>query len=445
MLRHSFALRVAGLAAALVVVVCALGFGWGYMRVEGALLTQLDAAIASDAQDLLSDYQTEGPGGLVAGVVDATRRHGALVMLQTAQGTTIAGNIAGAPLGLRGFDTVHVPDGRDLRALGAGLPNGLSLIVAADMAPIRRSAAALTSVLPLAGVVAALAALVLGFVVARRLELRLRAVSDAASAVIAGDLTRRLPESGTGDEFDRLSGTINAVLARVESLVEGLQATTTSIAHDLRSPLFRLRQALESALARPREGEADTQTLEASLVELDSVISTFSALLRIARAEAGLRGAGFMAVDVSDLVGRVCETYAAVAEECGQSLVAEIAPGLTLRADPDLLRQMLANLIENALTHGGAAVAVRVALRQMGEGGVVLIVTDNGPGIPTAEHGRVLQRFHRLDGSRNTPGTGLGLALVAAVAKLHAARLELGDASTGLRVTVTFLATTTAG
>ncbi len=441
-MKRSFALRVAALAAGLVVIVCGLGFFWGYLRVEGALQEQLDAAIASDAQDLLSEYEAAGPAGLVASVTEATRRHGMQVRLQTADGENVVGNITGAPVGMIGFDTLHLPDGRDVRALGAGLPGGLNLIVAADLQPLRRSAAALTSALPLAGAVAAAAALVLGFLVARRLEKRLRAVSDAAGAVANGDLSRRLPETGTGDEFDRLSATTNTVLARVESLVEGLQATTTSIAHDLRSPLFRLRQSLEAALARPREAERDAATLETALGELDSVLATFSALLRIARAEAGLAGAGFVETDLSALVGLVAETYEAVAEEAGQSLRAEIAPGLLVRGDPDLLRQALANLIENAMTHGGPGVAVRVTLGPgSGSGpglGPVLAVADDGPGVPPAEYGKVLQRFYRLDGSRNTPGTGLGLALVAAVARLHGARLELGDAGPGLLVTLTF-------
>ena len=433
-LRRSFALRVAALAAALVVLVCGGGFFWGYLRVAGALQDQLDTVIASDAQDLLAEYETDGPAGLVAAVTDAARRHGIQVRLQTAHGDRIAGNIQGVPIGLVGFDTLHLPDGRDVRALGAVLPGGIGLIVAADLQPLRRSAAALTGSLPLAGAVAAAAALVLGFVAARRLEQRLRAVSDAAGAVANGDLSRRLPESGTGDEFDRLSATTNIVLARVETLVEGLQATTTSIAHDLRSPLFRLRQSLEAALSRPREAESDAATLETALGELDDVLATFSALLRIARAEAGLAGGGLAELDLSQLVERVAETYEAVADEQGQSLQAEITQGQLVRGDPDLLRQALSNLIENALTHGGAGVMVRVTLRA----GPVLVVADNGTGIPPGEHDKVLQRFYRLDVSRNTPGTGLGLALVAAVARLHGAKLELGDAAPGLVVTLRF-------
>ncbi len=250
-LRRSFALRVATLAAGLVVLVCGLGFGWGYLRVEAVLAAQLDAALASQATSFLEELDQDGLVGLTASVVAETRRRGAFVLLQTQAGTRLAGGIAGAPVALRGFATFAAPDGRNLRALGATLPGGLNLIVAAELAPVRQGAAALTGALPVAGAVAAAAALLLGFLVARRLEQRLRAVSDAAAAVIAGDLGRRLPSGGSDDEFDRLTATVNTMLVRFEQLVEGLQATTTNIAHDLRGPLFRLRQQLE-APAQPR-------------------------------------------------------------------------------------------------------------------------------------------------------------------------------------------------
>ncbi len=435
-LRRSFALRVAAVAAALVVLVTGLGFGWGYWRVEQALGAQLDAAIAADLQDYLGDYGALGPGGFVVSIAAQARRRGALVLLRTAAGTPIAGALAEAPPGLRGFATVRAADGRDLRLLGAGLPGGLQLVVGADLAPVRRAAAALTGALPVAGALAAAAALLLGWIAARRLERRLAVVSAAAADVVAGNLSRRLPLAGRGDEFDRLAAAVNAMLVRIETLVDGLQMTTTSIAHDLRSPLFRLRQQLEAAVARPREPAADAATLDAGLAELDGVLATFSALLRIARAEAGLKGGGFAGLDLSALVQDLAETYAAVAEEAGQALHAEIAAGVHVEGDAALLRQALANLVENALTHGGPGVACSIRLG--GGDTVVLEVSDNGPGIPAGERARVLERFYRLDRSRNTPGTGLGLALVAAVAKLHGAALSLDDAVPGLRVTLAF-------
>ena len=437
-LRRSFALRVAALSAAMVVLVCGAGFGWAYLRVAGALGTQLDAAIAADAEGYLEDLEALGPQAFAAGIAAAARHRGALVLLRTADGSRIAGSLAGAPAGLRGFATLRAQDGRDLRVLGAALPGGLELLVAADLAPVRRGAAALTATLPVAGAAAAVAALLLGFVAARRLERRLRQVSEAGQAVMGGDLSHRLPQSGTQDEFDRLAGTMNAVLARVEALVEGLRTTTASVAHDLRSPLFRLRQQLEAAAARPREPDADARTLETSLAELDGVLATFSALLRIAQVEAGLTGASLEPVDLSVLAGDIAELYAAVAEDAGQSLQARVAPGQRVRGDPALLRQALANLVENALTHGGPGVRVEVSVEAVPGAGPALRVHDTGPGIPEAERGRVLERFYRLDRSRSTPGSGLGLALVAAVARLHGAALRLEDAAPGLTVTLAF-------
>lgn len=435
-LRRSFALRVAATSAALVVLVCGLGFGWGYLRVERALGAQLDAAIVADAEGYLEDYRALGPQAFAIAIAAQARRRGALVLLRTAGGVVVAGALADAPAGLRGFATVQAADGRDLRVLGTVLPGGLQLVVGADLLPVRRGAAALTGALPVAGALAACAALLLGYIAARRLERRLSLVSGAAQDVMDGNLSRRLPLGGQGDEFDRLATAVNAMLARIEALVDGLQLTTTSIAHDLRSPLFRLRQQLEAAAARPRDPAADAVTLDASLAELDGVLATFSALLRIARAEAGLKGSGFTDVDLSTMARDLADTYMAVAEEAGQVLQADIAPDVHVQGDGALLRQAIANLIENALTHGGPGVVARLRLQHGDE--PALVVSDNGPGVPAEEHARVLERFYRLDRSRNTPGTGLGLALVAAVAKLHGASLRLDDAAPGLRVMLAF-------
>ena len=430
-LRRSFALRVGATSAALVLLVCGLGFGWGYWMVEQTLRAQLDAAIATEAEGYLEEYEAVGPQAFALGIAAQTRRRGALVLLRTTAGV-VAGALPDAPPGLRGFVTVRVADGRDVRMLGAALPGGLQLVVGADLLPVRRGAAALTGALPVAGALAAGVALLGGYIAARRLERRLAQVSDAAQDVMAGNLSRRLPLAGRGDEFDRLAAAVNAMLARIEALVDGMQLTTTSIAHDLRSPLFRLRQQLEAAAARSRNPEADAATLEASLAELDEVLATFSALLRIARAEAGLAGGGFGDVDLSALARDLAETYAAVAEEDGKVLHADVAPGIHVDGNNALLRQAVANLIENALTHGGTVARLDV------RNGPVLVLTDDGPGIPAGERERVLQRFYRLDRSRNTPGTGLGLALAAAVAKLHGATLRLDDAAPGLRVTLAF-------
>jgi len=436
---RSFALRSALAAAGVVLLVCVLGFGWGYLRAQEALRAQIDISVRAEAESFITDFEAHGLNGLAEAVVMHSRRRGATtrVMLQTRGGQGVAGLVPGAPAALRGYATLHPAEGGTWRALGALLPGGLNLIVAADLEPTDRTAAALASTLPAAGALAGLAALGLGFITAKRLERRLSGVTTAAQAVMAGDLTRRLPQDGAGDEFDQLVGTINTMLGRIEELVREIRQVTDDIAHDLRSPLSRLRQKLEGALAAAREPGADAEVLGSAIEDLDAVLVTFSSLLRIARAEAGLRGTPPQAVALSALAAQMAETYAAVAEDQGATLAAEIAPDLTVRGDAALLRQALANLVENALLHGGPGVRVRLGLRR--EAGTVLLeVADNGAGIPPEEHDKVTRRFYRLDRSRNTPGTGLGLALVAAVAQLHGATLRLGDAGPGLRVTVAF-------
>jgi signal transduction histidine kinase len=210
--------------------------------------------------------------------------------------------------------------------------------------------------------------------------------------------------------------TVNGMLSKLESLVVAQRQVTDDIAHDLRGPLQRLRQKLEGGLQR----DCDDPVLLTAITELDGVLETFSALLRIARAEAG--AGTLQALDLSALVTAVAEAYAPVAEEAGRAFMIDVAPGLQCRGDAALLQRMLANLLDNALTHGAGAIRVTLAP------GPVLCVADDGPGVPAAERDAVLRRFVRLDQSRATPGTGLGLALVKAAAEAHQGRVELAPA-----------------
>jgi len=355
------------------------------------------------------------------------------VQLRLPDGRPVAGSarLSGAPAGLRGFVTLKAPEG-PVRTLGIGISNGFTLLVAAEFGAVLDTAATLATTLLAAGAVAVLIALGFGLFMARGLQLRLRRVSEAAEQVMRGDLARRLPLAGSADEFDRLAGTVNTLLDRQEALIEGMRQVTVDVAHDLRGPLSRLRQRLEAALARTRDPNADSAAFEAALAELDTVLATFTALLRIAQLEAGppLPPQEAPVVDLSALVTTLAEAYAVVAEEAGKRLEVHIAPDQRLHGDAALLRQMLTNLMDNALMHGGQT--LRVTLRP----GPKLEVADDGPGVPAEERARVLRRFYRLDRSRGTPGSGLGLALVAAVAKLHGAAPVLSDAAPGLRVTV---------
>lgn len=433
MIRRSFALRAALGAAVLMLLASLLGAGWVWRAADRELRQQHDLALAAEAEALLREYEVFGIAGLAEQARAVARRRGpVLVLLQTLDGTPIAGNFPGIrPPVLRGFATFPGGTGNaGVRALGAVLPNGLNLILAADLGPIARSAEQLAWAPAIAAGCAAAIALLLGYIAARRIERRLARAGTAARAIMDGDLSRRLPVEGRDDEFDRLTTTLNTMLARIEALMQAQRQVTDDIAHDLRTPLARLRQRIEAALAAERGPEADAATLEASLAELDEVLATFRALLRIARAESGAPRTEFREVDLSGLVDQLAEVYVAPAEEAGRSLARNIAPRIAIQGDAALLRQAIANLLDNAIAHGGPHIALSLAA------GPVLDVTDDGPGIPREERESVTRRFHRLDASRHTPGTGLGLALVAATARLHGGALEVLDGPGGRGVTM---------
>lgn len=395
-----------------------LGSGWAFWRGEQALRQQLDLTIAGEAEAFAREYEELGLGALAVAVDSHARRRGPMqVALLGPGGQRLAGFLPGAPPALQGFATLPAGGGQPRRrALGARLPGGGTLILATDLTATDRAAAALAVVPPLAGGIAALLALALGFLAAARMERRLAEASVAARAIMDGDLSRRLPLGTPTDEMGRLTATVNALLARIEAQNIAQRQVTDDIAHELRAPLSRLRQLLEAGGER-----------EAAIAELDRVLATFAALLRIARAESGALAAGFREVDLSTLCAEAAETFGAVAEDAGKALEARIAPGITLAGDIALLRQALANLLENAIAHGGARILLELAA------GPVVRVSDDGPGIPEGERAAVLRRFHRLDRSRTTPGTGLGLALVAAAAAAHGGQVRMEDAAPGTR------------
>jgi len=264
-------------------------------------------------------------------------------------------------------------------------------------------------------------------------------VNMALQRIMAGKLDERVPAIGMGDEYDRLTYNLNAMLDRIQTLMEGLRQVSTDIAHDLRTPLTRLRQQLESTLALD-PSEAVESAVDRALAQVDEVLMTFDALLRIGQIEAGAGRARFETLDLSAIMERVRLAFEPAANDAGKSLVAGIAAGIAVRGDRELLTQMFANLIENALTHTYGPTTIVVSLARDGNA-IIAAVADDGPGIPAHERDRVIRRFYRLDASRSTAGSGLGLALVAAIAELHGARLTLAANDPGLRVEVRFAET----
>jgi signal transduction histidine kinase len=262
---------------------------------------------------------------------------------------------------------------------------------------------------------------------------RIDTIGRTSRAIMEGDLSARIPVRGNNDEIDQLVVGLNAMLDRIQHLLDGLRQVSSDIAHDLRTPLGRLRQRLEDAREHATTTVEYQAATEAALAEADSLLEIFSALLRIAQIEAGAQKSGFTEVDLSALMRSIADAYGPAAEDSQHKLLADIADGVAITGDRQLLAQLFSNLVENALTHTPAGSTVRLALYPTATG-FEAEVADNGPGIPEAERDKVFDRFYRLDRSRTTKGSGLGLALVKAIAALHGLSLGLEDRKPGLAV-----------
>ncbi len=276
-----------------------------------------------------------------------------------------------------------------------------------------------------------------GLFMSRSALRRIEVINRASREIMRGDLTRRIPVKGSNDEFDQLIQNLNEMLDRIERLMDGVKQVSDNIAHDLRSPINRLRGRLEVALLQQGDVASYRGTIEQAIAGTDEVIGTFNALLKIARAEAGLKREEIVDVNLGTVARDMLEFYEPLAEEKGLVLQAELARDVLLPGDRHLLSQAVANLLDNAIKYTPSGGRVTLNLHRS-RGGAVLEVADSGPGIPEEARDSVLQRFYRLESSRNTPGSGLGLSLVAAVAHLHNAALELSDNAPGLRVSLRF-------
>jgi signal transduction histidine kinase len=266
---------------------------------------------------------------------------------------------------------------------------------------------------------------------------RIETIARTARDIMDGDYSRRIPLRGTDDEFDHLVVSLNAMLEQTETSLESLRHVSNDIAHDLRTPLTRLRQRLELAQRQATSVEEWRSVGAACIVEMDAILETFRALLRIAQIESGTATRNFAEVDLSGLLQTVVEVYEPMAEEKSQHLAAEIPSDLAVWGDRELLAQMLANIVENAMKHSPDKASIDVVAMTTAAG-VDVVVTDNGPGIPETERDRVFDRFYRVEHSRSTPGGGLGLTLVKAIAARHRIAIELGDNKPGLRVALRF-------
>ncbi|MER9346141.1 HAMP domain-containing sensor histidine kinase [Mesorhizobium sp. M0239] len=365
-----------------------------------------------------------------------------LFSLTDATGNRLAGNFtaAGLPDGFSMFDTEMpgVPPGAEYRAY-SGPVGGNTLTVAFSLSETEELERIVLMSFGWGTLIITGLAVAGGALLASRVQRRLDGIAATMVDVSHGRLDTRIPLTGKGDDIDIVSSQVNAALDRLSALVEGMKQVSANIAHDLKTPLNRLQMILDTASEKNLSGQKIAAELAEAHAESLQINETFDALLRIAQIEAGARRARFSDVDLGEVLQTIAEIYADVAEDDGKSLSLAQSQETTdlIHGDRELLTQMFANLVENALRHCPSGTTIKLSATRQGER-VVAGVADNGPGIPAEEREKVFQRLYRLDHSRSTPGSGLGLSLVRAIADLHGASITLEDCRPGLEVAVSF-------
>lgn len=323
------------------------------------------------------------------------------------------------------------------RALGTRFDDGTFLLVSEDTTDLLQTRRLLLQSFGITLALTIALTLFGGFILGNALVRRVESVNKTAQAIMNGDLSQRIPEAGPRDELGGLAESLNRMLARIDELMQNLRAVTGNIAHDLRSPLSRHRQRLESSRMKERSLEEYQATIDTAIEDTDSILKIFEAMLRIAQIEAGTPREYFTQVKMNEIADNIVDAFQAVAVDEGKQFTAHANPDCQVMGDRVLLTQLLSNLIENALRHTPVGTHIRLDIERH-EGKVQIVVSDTGPGIPEQERERVFRHFYRLDTSRSTPGSGIGLSFVAAVVKAHDATIELDDNTPGLKVIITF-------
>jgi signal transduction histidine kinase len=433
------------------IVFAAALLGYFALNTRRLITEQITTTVDTEISGLKEQYNLGGIRRLVIVVDLRSRRPGSsLYLVTTATGEGLAGNVGSLEPGVldhpgwleTNYRRLEAPEGSDHHALVqvVQLPGGFRLLVGRDLEERERLfgiianagqwSLALVIVLGLAG----------GFFVSRRVLARVEAMTDKAQTIMSGDLAGRLPVAGTGDEIDRLADRLNAMLERIEALMQGLKEVTDNIAHDLKTPLTRMRNRCEQALRGSGDVATYRAALESTIAESDDLIRTFDALLMIARAESGQARDNMTEFDAAEIARDVGELYEPLADEKGIALTVDAPAAAPVRGNRELVSQALANLIDNAIKYAGPngthanGTPAEIVVKAGNDGErIALSVADRGPGIPEADRGHVVERFVRLEQSRSEPGSGLGLSLASAVARLHGGELKLEDNHPGLR------------
>lgn len=423
-------------------------FYFVFWTTSGFAQRQLEAAIQAEVAGFQESYERSGTGGLVMAInrrLDPSRRDGTIYLLVDPVGTAVAGNLRNWPrnvavddlwvnFNIRNLESAP-EEIAEARALQFFTPEGFRLLVGRDIRESQIFRQQLLRSLNIGLAATVLLGLTGGFLFGSSVMRRIEAITKTCRSIMSGDLSQRVSGGRANDELGRLSQSINAMLDQIERLMKGMQQVSDNVAHDLRTPLTRLRSRLEDSLRNLTDSK-QRDVIESAIDDADNLLATFSALLRIARAEAGLQR-NFVALDLAAIGEDVAEMYGPLAEEKGLTFKAQFEPGLYAKGERNLIAQALANVLDNAIKYSPDDGTVTVVSTLI-NGRPSFVVSDTGPGVPDEYKEKVLERLFRLEQSRTSPGSGLGLSLVQAVARSHNLDLKLEDNHPGLRVVLSF-------
>ncbi len=445
---HTSTFRLATIYLLVFAASVAAVLSYTYWQAQRLLQAQVEQTIAADVRGIAEQYAVNGLGGVVA-VLRRRTQHGVpggLYLLAGPDGEVLAGNLPSLPAKARRQDhsgwldfsiRVITPSGprkRHVRAYHIRLDNGFHLIIGRDIEHLYQFRRVIRNILLWTLGLTTLLGIGGGLLLSRNFLRRIDGITASVRAIRAGRLARRVPVEGSGDELDRLAESLNDMLDQIERLMRGMREVSSNIAHDLKTPLTRLKAQAEDALRAGNE-EQRREALQSTIAQADELLRTFNSLLLIARAEAGQARAGFGEVDVAEVAREIAELYEPLVEEQEGSFSLDVPAHAPIIGDRQLIAQALVNLLDNALKYGRQArrkLHIDVLVRRAPEH-VELVVADNGPGVPEEMREKVKERFVRLDKARSAPGSGLGLSLVASIARLHDGALLLEDNKPGLK------------
>ena len=423
-----------------------------YWTTTTALREQMRMEIADKIETIASEAKADGLSTIVLDINERISSKASSIgyyYLTDSNGQKLAGNLNGI-IAKDGWQEISLneslvvnstssPDEDHLLwAQGMHMSDGSFLLVGQDAYRVLAAQESIINSFAGSAGIAFLLAAIAGVVLSQGFLRRIDDINVTSLAIIDGRLKERIPVRGNSDEIDRLSTNLNQLFDSNQALLQSLKQVSSSIAHDLRTPLTRLRQGLETALSKPGTRSSHENAMLAALGESDQLLAIFAALLRISQIESGSRKAAFKKLDLTQIFDRVVNAYRAVIEDEGRYLTTSIAADLNYHGDGELLLQMIANLVENAIRHTPAHTEICIQLEKTAQGPVAYI-SDSGPGIPIDQREKVFEHFYRFDASRASQGNGLGLALVAAVSKLHGIKITLDDNKPGLRVILNFI------